>query len=82
MPVTVTTSSKVIVIAIDSLRLYDPSTVGDVTAVTAGTLPSTTMSLSTPSEPVVPGNGNDKIASFPLGSLMVPPFKNNASVRV
>ena len=70
------------VIAIESLILYDPLAAVDVTVFTMGAVPSTTMAFVAPKEPAVPGKGNVKTALFPLASLMVPPFKNNASVRV
>ena len=76
------TSLNVTPITSVSLTIYIPSTFVDVTFVTVGTDPSTTIFLFADNDPVEPGTGSIKIASFPPLSLIMPPFKTNAFVLV
>ena len=45
-----------------------------------GTTPSTTKALFAANEPEAPGLGSVKVASFPVASLIVPPFNAKALV--
>ena len=80
VPVTVTASEKVMVIAITPSALKVPSAVVAETADTVGCAPSITRALFAPSELVAPGAANVKVATLPDASTMVPLFKARAVV--
>ena len=80
VPVTVTASLKVIVIATAPPRLIVPSAVVDVTAEIVGTTPSITSALLAPKELLAAGATKVKVAALPTASLMVPLFNANAVV--
>ena len=80
VPVTVTASEKVTVMAITPPALKVPSAVAAETADTVGCAPSITNALFAPKELLAPGVARVNIAAFPDASTMVPLFKDRAVV--
>ena len=75
VPLTVTASVNVTVIAATSPIFNVPSEVVEVTLETVGTTPSITNALLAPRDPEAPGDAKVKVALFPVASFIVPLFK-------
>ena len=80
VPLTVTASVNVTVIAATSPTLRVPSEVVEVTLETVGTTPSITKALLAPREPEAPGDAKVSVAALPAKSLIVPLLSANALV--
>ena len=78
VPVTATTSLKVIVIPAVLPNINIPSLSGDETLSTVGTIPSTIMALFALKDVGLPGIGRVRLALFPEGSIIVPLLSANA----